>query len=269
LAHNAVLAPGSKRVVESLVCCSHGLLARERHSGVVETREIAHAEISGRWHYPRVAAIAQDMAETVVILEHEIRVNAESGIHRRPIDRVGKIDVEIGHKRLPLPHHVGGGREISLLQVLQLCDQCLLRRATGAGFVGNGSLVDHDRKREARVTFRRRHHHLRGLIREAAWPIPIDDHAVDAAADHVVNLILYLDWIRGIVAHIHVVAVAEPEHQMRVNLGRGSGIKQRMHVDLADVARAQISIRLGSKGVRCAGVVRGLGGEGCGWCDIV
>jgi hypothetical protein len=38
-----------------------------------------------------------------------------------------------------------------------------------------------------------------------------------------------------------------------------------MNVPFADVGRAQVAIRLGSKTLRCAGVVRRLRPKRCGW----
>ena len=103
-----------------------------------------------------------------------------------------------------------------------------------------------------------RHHQLRGLIHRVVRPVPVDDDAIDAAADHVRNLALDLRRVGGAVADIHVVRLAEPQQQVSVDLRRRAGIKQRVNVDLADIPRAAIAIRLGRETVGRAGVVGGL-----------
>ena len=55
---------------------------------------------------------------------------------------------------------------------------------------------------------------------------------------------------------------------MRINLGSGSRIEQSMHIHLADVSRAPIIVRLSSKAVRRARVVRALSCECCGGYDV-
>ena len=60
------------------------------------------------------------------------------------------------------------------------------------------------------MAFRRRHHQLRRLINRIALAVPIDDYAIDAAADHVVDLTLHLCRIRLAVAVVHVARLAEP-----------------------------------------------------------
>jgi len=265
LAHDAVRAPSCKRIVESLVCRPDRLLAGILHSGAIEARKIAQSEITVGRHHPGIAAIGQHMGKAIVILEDENRLHTQGRIHGRPINRIGKIDVEVGDHRLPLPLHIRGRRKISLLQVLQLRDQSFLRRTSRARVPLDRSLIDHDRKREAGMAFRRRHHQLCGLINRIARPIPIDDHSINPAADHVVDLALDLGRVRGTVSHVHMVRFAEPKHQVRVNLGGRAGIKQRIHINLADIARAQVAVRLRGKAVGGAGVVRGLSGKRRAW----
>ena len=101
--------------------------------------------------------------------------------------------------------HVGGRGKVLLLDILQLAEQRLLRAAARAGIPLNRALVDHDGEGKARVGFGFRHDHLCGLVLEAIRTVPIDDHAINAAADHVGNLTVDLRRIGGTVAHVHVV----------------------------------------------------------------
>jgi len=88
------------------------------------------------------------------------------------------------------------------------------------------------------------HDELRGLVDGVTGAVPIDDHASDAAADHVRNLALDLRGIGRAIADIDVVTLAKPEHQVGVNLGRRSGIKQSVNIVLTDISSPQVAIRL-------------------------
>jgi hypothetical protein len=60
------------------------------------------------------------------------------------------------------------------------------------------------------MALRRRHYVLRSLVDGITRSVPVDNHAIDAAADHVVNLTLDLRWVRLAVTNIHVVRLTEP-----------------------------------------------------------
>jgi hypothetical protein len=122
----------------------------------------------------------------------------------------------------------------------------------------NGTLVDHDGKRESGMGFGCGHDQLRSLIDGVAGTVPINDHAIDAAAHHVIHLRLSLSGVGGTVADIHVVGLAEPHDHVGINFRCCAGIEQRVNVDLAYVSRALIAVRLSRKSVGGAGVVRGL-----------
>ncbi len=72
------------------------------------------------------------MAEATVVLKQKDRLRGKGGVHSGPVDRVGEIDIEIRDHRAALLLHVRGGREIGLLDILQLADERLLRRAARA-----------------------------------------------------------------------------------------------------------------------------------------
>ncbi|MGA8441461.1 MAG: hypothetical protein WB714_24790 [Candidatus Sulfotelmatobacter sp.] len=72
------------------------------------------------------------------------------------------------------------------------------------------------------MTLRRRHHQLCCLVDGITGAVPVDDRTVDAAADHVADLILHLRRVRLTVSNIHVVRLAEPENHVGINLGRGA-----------------------------------------------
>jgi hypothetical protein len=265
LPHNAVRPPGRQRVVESFVSRAYSLLARVSHARVVKAGQITHSIVGGRWHYPRITAIGKDVSEAAVILEDVGWVCAQRGIGCSPVNRrVGKANVEISYHRLAVDGHISRRGEVGFFDVLQVVDQRLLRRTTRAGIPLNRSLIDHDRKRESRIALRRRHHVLRSLVDAIARPVPIDNRAIDATADHVINLTLDLRRVRLAVTNIHVVRLTEPENHVSVNLGRGSRVKQGVNVNLTYISRASIVICLGREGVCGAGVVRSLSRKSCG-----
>jgi hypothetical protein len=99
---------------------------------------------------------------------------------------------------------------------------------------------------------------LRSPVDGIVRPIPVDDHAVDAAADHILDLALDLRGIVGAVTDIHMARSTKPCQQMRVNLGRGAGVKKRVDINLADISCALVPIRLIGKPIGGAGVVGGL-----------
>lgn len=127
LAHDAIGAPGGEGVVESFVCGSDRLFAGVRHSHLIEAGEITQSEIAVRGHDPRIAAVAQGVREAVIILKQKNRLGAQAGGHRAPIDGIRKIDVKVGDDRLAALLHIGRRRKISLLEILQLGNQRLLR----------------------------------------------------------------------------------------------------------------------------------------------
>ena len=209
------------------------------------------------------------MAESVIVLKKKRRLGAQRRVHRSPVDGIHQIDIEIGHHRSPLLRHVGRRAKVCLFDVLKLTDQRLLRGASLAGIYFDRALVDHDRKSEAGMFFRLRHHQLGCLIRRSARTVPVDDHAVDAAADHVVDLAFHLAGVGRAVTDVHVVRASEPDHQVSVDLGRVAGIKQRMNVRLADIPGATVAIGLRDKTVGRAGVIGSLSRKGGGRCNEI
>lgn len=115
------------------------------------------------------------------------------------------------------------------------------------------------------MRFRLLHHQLRGLILKITRPVPVDDHAVNASAHHVIDLALHLIRVDRAVADVHVARLAEPYHQVRVDPGGCAGIKERMNVGLADIPRAEIAVGLGLKRIGSAGIVAGLSCKRGGW----
>ena len=112
------------------------------------------------------------------------------------------------------------------------------------------------------------HNKLCGFIDIVAGsrPVPVDDYAIDASADHVVDLPMHLRGIRRAVSDVHVVGAAEPQHEMGIYLGVGTRIKQRMHVSLADVSRTGVAVGLRQETVGRARVICGQSFQsGCGY----
>lgn len=106
LAHDAARSPGCQRVVESLVGRADCLFIRERHPHVVKTREIAAAVVGCRRHDPGIASSAQGVGEASVVLKNKKRLRGQLGVHCVPVDRIGKINVEVRHHGPPLHGHV-------------------------------------------------------------------------------------------------------------------------------------------------------------------
>jgi hypothetical protein len=98
------------------------------------------------------------------------------------------------------------------------------------------------------------------LIHGIAWPIPVENHSVDTAADHVVDLGRNFCRIGGVVSDVHVVRLAEPENHVRINLRGRARVEQRVNIHLAHISGAEIAVRQGRKTVRRACVVGGLSG---------
>lgn len=209
------------------------------------------------------------MCEAVVVLKQVSRLRRKGGRSRVPIHRVGEIDIEVGNDWFPLHGHVSRRREVVLLDVLQIRHQRLLRRTSRARIPFDRALIDHDCEGEPGMSFRLGHHQLRGVINAVVCPIPVNDHAIDASADHVCNLVVDLPCVIRVVPDAHMIRAAEPEQQMRINLGIRSRIEQRMHVNLADVRRARIAVALIRKALRRAGIVCCLCCQGCRGFDGV
>ncbi len=204
------------------------------------------------------------MAKAAVVLENKQRMSAQSRIRRIPVHRIGLIDVEVCDDGLPVYFHVSRRSEVSFLDVLQLIGQRLLRRASRTGIPLDGSLIHHDREREAGMILSFRHDQLCRLIDRIVRTVPVDDDAVDAAADHICDLALHLIRVGGTVADIHVLRPAKPKKQVCIDFRCCSRVEQRMDVDFADVAGAPITVRLTHEAVRGACVVGGLSGESRG-----
>lgn len=117
-------------------------------------------------------------------------------------------------------------------------------RTSGTGIPVDGALIDHNREGKAGVGFCLRHNQLSCVIDAVVRPVPVDDHSIDAAADHVCNLAVNLGRIVRSVPDIHVVRTAEPQHQVSVDFGRRTWVQQSMNIDFADVVGPHIPIRL-------------------------
>ena len=105
-----------------------------------------------------------------------------------------------------------------------------------------------------------RHNEFRGRVFVVIRTVPVDDHAVDSAADHVRDLIVNLAGVGGTVPDVHVVRSSEPHHQVGINFGGRARIKQRVYVDFADTCGASVAIGLRDKTGRRTRIIRRLGG---------
>ena len=219
LAHYAAQPPRCQRIVEPLVGNAHRLLVREGYSCVIETRQIAHPIIRGGGHDPGITAIAQDVSESAIVLKEKDWLRGERCGRRGPIHGVVQVNVEVRDQRPSLLSHVRRRWKVGLLDVLQITDQRLLRRAARTGIPLDCTLVDHDREREAGMGFSFCHDEFGGLVFVIVRTIPIDDHAIDSAADHVGDLSVNVRGVRGTVTDVHVVRASEPDHEVGIDLG--------------------------------------------------
>ena len=142
-----------------------------------------------------------------------------------------------------------------MFHVLKLIDQRLLRAATQTRIPFDRALVHHDREREAGVILSLRHHEFCCIVDLVIRTIPIDDDSIDAAADHVGDLVSNLHGIARTVTIVHVVRFAEPKQKMRVDLSCRALIEQSMNVNFAHVIRADVSVCLRGKAAGSTRVV--------------
>jgi len=226
LAHDATRAPRRKAVIKTLVRRAHCLFTRQGFAGVVKSREIAHPVIRGRRHHPGVAALAQNVAESCAVLKDKSRLRTKRIVHGFPVDGVREVNVEVRDYWPTLHRHVRRRREISALDVLQLRDQRLLRGAPVAGVPLDCALVHHDRKGEAAMRLRLSHDQLCGLVNAVVRAIPIDKNAIDSATDHVRDLAVDLRLVHGAIAHVHMVGLPEPKHEVGIDLGVRARVEQ-------------------------------------------
>jgi hypothetical protein len=226
LGDNAILSPRRQSVVETFVGRADSFFLGRGQTRLVEFRQVAHPEI-GADNYPRIAATAHGVRETATVLKNEVWVSAGGRFHRVPVDGVVQVDIKIGDHGPSVDPHVCGRRYKGLFYVLHLFDQRLLRRTALTRTQLDGALVHHDGKSEAGMLFDFRHHRQRSLIGESVpKSVPVDNHALNTAADHVRNLTVDLRRILGVVTNAHMAWIAKPGHQMRVHLGTRSGIQE-------------------------------------------
>jgi hypothetical protein len=188
LAHDAIRAPGSEHVIEPFVSRTHGFLATKGLTCAVKALQIADAEVRSGRHHPGIAAFTQDMREAVVVLEQKGRLCRQGSAYIVPVYEVGKINIEVCDHWSSRQSHVSRRGKVRLLDILQLADERLLRRTTRTGIPFDRTLVDHDRKGKAGMSFRLRHNQFRGLVDAVVGAVPVDNHAVNSAADHICDL---------------------------------------------------------------------------------
>ena len=88
LPHDAARSPRCEGIVESFVGSAKCLITGQRDPGVVEALQVAHSVVGGRGHHPGVAAAAEHVAESIVILEDKKWLCGEGGTHRIPVDGI-------------------------------------------------------------------------------------------------------------------------------------------------------------------------------------
>jgi hypothetical protein len=171
------------------------------------------------------------MRKTATVLKNEGWMGTGGRVHRIPVNSVVQVDIEIRDHRPSIDSHVCGRWHKGLLHVLHLFDERLLRRTASTGAQLYCAFIYHDGKGEAGMLFDFSHHRQSSFVAESvARSVPVDDHTIDAAADHVRDLAMDLRWILRVVAHVHVAGIAKPGHQMGVYLGVRTWIQQGMDI---------------------------------------
>ena len=127
LSHDAAESPTCQRVVKSLVGGADCLFVREGNPRVVEPLEITHPIIRRGGHHPGVAAIAQHVGESAVVLKKKNRWGRHRGLRCVPIHGVMQVNIEICNHRTALQSQICLRRKVGLFDVLQIADECLLR----------------------------------------------------------------------------------------------------------------------------------------------
>lgn len=94
------------------------------------------------------------------------------------------------------------------------------------------------------------------MLAGLAASIPVDNGAVEPAAQHVIDLLLHLQRVTGDVTYIHVIAKPEPGNKVRVDFGGGSGVEQAADRLFADIGAGNVAVGLREKAVGRAGIVR-------------
>ena len=258
LGDDAILSPRSQSVIETFVGRSDGFFLGRGQTSLVEFRQVAHPEI-GTDNHPGITASAHGVREPAAVLKNEIRVSAGSRFHGVPVDGVVQVNVKIRDHRPPVDSHVCRRRHKGLFYILHLFNQRLLRRTTLTGTQLYSAFIHHDGEREARMLFGFCHHRQRSLVGErVSKSVPVDDHAINAAADHVRNLTMDLRRILRAVPDVHMARIAKPGHQMRVHLAARTRIQEGMDIQLAGIAGTHISVALRLKGTRRTSIVGGF-----------
>lgn len=78
-------------------------------------------------------------------------------------------------------------------------------------------MIHHDGESESRMGFRFFHQGERRIIAGSSLPIPINNYAINASADHVLDLTGDLRGAGGVVSDVHMAVSAEPAHKMGIN----------------------------------------------------
>jgi hypothetical protein len=178
------------------------------------------------------------VAESTIVLKHEEWMRIQCSIGGIPVDGVSQINVEIRDDGLSLASQIRWRWNVGALDVLQLADQGLLRRASGTGVPFDGTLIDHDCESEPWMVFGLGHDQFCGRINRIVGAVPVDDDTIDTAADHVSNLAFHLCRVGGTVADIHVVRSAKPQKHVRVNFDGTPSRQQGMDIDFAYIRGA-------------------------------
>ena len=255
LGHGAVGAPTGKFVVKSFVGSTKCFQTAVRLPSFVKIGEIAYAQIRRLRHDPGKTSIADYMGEAAAVLEDKNRLARHGVFGRLPINRIGTVHIEIADDRPSILPHVRWRIEVIALDILELLNQSLLRRTSAARTRLDCTLINNDRDAETGMALGLFYDKLRGLVTGGVGAVPVNHDAVNAAAGHILNLAFDLVAVGRTVSDVHVLGVAEPQHQMGVDLGSRAGIQQRMDIQLADVARAEVAVRLRREIACGAGVV--------------
>ena len=174
------------------------------------------------------------MPKTFRVLENIQGCSTHGCIDGVPVEAEVQIQIEVGDNRFPIDSHVGGRGEVRILDVLDLLDERLLWITSRARIPLQCPLIHHDDECKTGVALRLCHDQLCHGILKIPRAIPVHDHTVDSAADHVLDLAMDLCGIVGLVADVHRARSTKPKHEMGVDLRGGAWIQKRVDIQFAD-----------------------------------
>src|SRR5260370_4886549 len=234
-------------VIESLIGRARGGTAGGLRGGVepVKRSQLLVKSIAGVDVHPLKRASGKALLQALRTAKHEQVARRQSGQHPLKVDEKLR-DAKHEDCGFSVQTQVGGRRDKLRGDKVQVADQ-LAGDVTSVADRGinNGAWVFHDRKLESGMGLGFLLHQNGGGAEDVHIEAkPVDDRAVDAAADHVLYLAVDLSRIVGTIAHIYVVRPAKPGEEARKHLGVGTRVEQCLHPHFPPVPCPYVPVTL-------------------------